>query len=151
VSIYQSQAQRPADRALTTQFQRTHALTNTQLLDVLCTRVMQESYALNFDYFSFHTRCMLLLKAVYDEFEEEVKEVDGVLDWGCAELPVVPHWLFKWMEDEVKRLGVVERLSKVMKGVVEKEGMREITALRSFLARGTERSGEAQMRSLEGP
>ena len=34
---------------------------------------------------------MLLLKAVYDEFEKEVKELDGELDWGSAELPVVPH------------------------------------------------------------
>jgi hypothetical protein len=115
-----------------------------QLLDVLRTRAMQESYALNFDYFSFHTRCMLLLKAAHGEFEKEVKEAFG-------ELPVVPHWLFKWMEDEGKRMGVMERLSKVMKGVVEKEGIREIVALRSFLAHGTERSDETQMRSLEGP
>jgi len=53
--------------------------------------------------------------------------------------------------DEKERVGVVETLSKVMKGVVEKEGMSEIVALRSLLARGTENSDEAQTRSLEGP
>jgi hypothetical protein len=52
---------------------------------------MQESYALNFHYFSYYTCCMLLLKAVHDEFEKEVKELDGELDWGSAELLVVPH------------------------------------------------------------
>ena len=42
-------------------------------------------------------------RQVDDEFEEEVKEEDGELDWGCGELPVLPHWLFEWMGEEGKR------------------------------------------------
>jgi hypothetical protein len=68
-------------QALTRQFEKTHALTNVQLLDLHCTRISQESYALNFDYFALHERCMVLLKALYEEFKQEIVERDGELDW----------------------------------------------------------------------
>ena len=80
---------------LTAQFQSTHALTNVQLLDALCQRISQESYTLNFDYVSFHSRCMLLLKAVYGEFKLEIKRAGREIDWGNAELPIVPHYIFR--------------------------------------------------------
>jgi hypothetical protein len=72
--------QSSSNGALTRQFQRTHALTNVELLDVLCTRISQESYALNFDYFKLHERCMVLLQAVYEEFKKEAVERDEELD-----------------------------------------------------------------------
>jgi hypothetical protein len=109
---------------------------------------MQESYTLNFDYFSFHTRCMLLLKAVYEEFEEEVKEECGALDWGSGELPVLPYWLFKWMGEETIKESILERLGRVMKGVVEEEGRKEIEALRSFLTKGRTRENGIEMGCL---
>jgi hypothetical protein len=119
---------------LTAQFQSTHALTNVQLLDALCQRISQESYTLNFDYFSFHSRCMLLLKAVYDEFKPEIKRAGREIDWGNAELPIVPHYIFQVMEeDEEKRVGVVERLRQAMEPTVIGEGCRELFALREFL------------------
>jgi hypothetical protein len=119
---------------LTAQLQSTHALTNVQLLDALCQRISQESYTLNFDYFSFHSHCMLLLKAVYDEFKLEIKRAGRGIDWGNAELPIVPHYVFQLMEeDEEKRVGVVERLRQVMEPTVIGEGCRELFALRGFL------------------
>jgi len=128
---------RVQDRALTNQFENTHSLTNIQLLDALCTRVSEESYALNFDYFSFHKRCTLLLKSVYDEFKDEVSGTGGAeLDWTVGELPVVPYWIFKMLEDEEKKAEVLERLSKVMKGIVVEEGSKEVFALREFLDGG---------------
>jgi hypothetical protein len=108
---------------------------------------MQESYTLNFDYFSFHTRCMLLLKSVYAEFEGEVNEEGDALDWGSGELPVLPYWLFKWMGYEERRGSVVERLGRVMCGV-EEEGRKEIEALRAFLARREMRADGNEMRRL---
>jgi hypothetical protein len=103
-----------SDRFLTTQFQKTHSLTRIQFLDALSTRISQESYTLNFDYFTFHTRCMRLLKAIYEDFEDEIKDLDGELDWGRGELPLVPHWLFAFLEDDKKRANTVERLRRVM-------------------------------------
>jgi hypothetical protein len=44
------------------------------------------------------------------------------LNWGEGELPVLPHWLFKWKGEEEKREDVVERLEGVMRGVVEEGG-----------------------------
>jgi hypothetical protein len=67
---------------------------------------------------------MLLLKAMYEDFEEEVKEEGSALDWGSGELPVLPYWLFKWMGEERRRESVVEMLGRVMKVVVEEEGRR---------------------------
>ena len=80
---------------LTAQLQSTHALTNVQLLDALGQRISQESYTLNFHYFSFHSCCMFLLKAVYDEFKLEIKRAGREIDWGNAELPIVPHYIFR--------------------------------------------------------
>lgn len=126
-------AQQDSSRTLTNQFQRTHALTNTQLLHALCTRVSREAYTLNFDYFSFHMRCMNLLKAVYEEFADEIKEVEGKLDWGKGELPLVPHYVFGWMQDESRRKSVCKRLRKAMDKIVREEGTRELTDLRGFI------------------
>ena len=125
-----------SSRVITAQFQNTHSLTSIQLLDTLCSRISQESYALAFDYFSFHTRCTLLLKSIYDEFEKEIVELDGELDWGSAEMPVVPHWLFKLMEDDGKRDDVVGRLAKCTKRTVEREGTKEVFAVREVLSGG---------------
>jgi hypothetical protein len=43
-------------------------------------------------------------------------------NWGEGELPVLPHWLFKWKGEEGRREDVVERLGGVMRGVVEEGG-----------------------------
>ena len=123
--------------ALTRQFQRTHALTNVQLLHVLCTRISQESYALNFDYFALHERCMMLLKAVYEEFKKEILERDDELDWGTGDLPVLPHWLFEMLQDEEMRGEVLGRLEKVMAPMIEEEGSHEVTGVREFVGGGT--------------
>jgi hypothetical protein len=124
----------PSDsERLTAQFQGTHAITNVQLRDALCKRISQESYTLNFDYFSFHSRCMLLLKAVYEEFKYEIKRVGREIDWGSAELPIVPCEFFLMMEDEGKRCGVVERLRRVMEPTFIGEGSRELFELKKFL------------------
>ena len=118
--------------SLTRQSQRTHTLPNIQLLHALGTRVSQESYTLNSDYLSFHIRCMLLLKAVYGEFENDIIATHTKLDWGCAELLVVPHWLFLWMEDETRRSDLVERLGQIMGPFIKEEGGAEIAALRQL-------------------
>lgn len=55
------------NQSLTAQFEATHTLTEVQLLDALADRISQERYTLNFDYFSFHVRCMHLLQTVYLE------------------------------------------------------------------------------------
>jgi hypothetical protein len=129
ITNYPSESER-----LTLQFQSTHALTNVQLLDALCQRISQESYTLNFDYFSFHSRCMLLLKAVYDEFKLEIKIAIREIDWGNAELPIVPHYIFQMIEeDEENRVGVVKRLRQVMEPTVIVKGCSELFALREFL------------------
>jgi len=129
-------AQSSSNRALTNQFQRTHTLTNVQLLDVLVTRISQESYALNFDYFSLHERCMLLLKAVYEEFKKEIMERDDELDWGRAELPVLPHWLFEMLQDDRIRGDTLLRLEKAMERFVKEEGSHEVLRVREFLGGG---------------
>lgn len=126
-------AQSSSNRALTNQFQKTHSLTNVQLLDVLATRISQESYALNFDYFSLHERCMLLLKAVYEEFKEEIVERDDELDWGRAELPVLPHWLFAMLQDDKIKSDTLLRLETAMERFVEEEGSHEVLRVREFL------------------
>jgi hypothetical protein len=125
-------AQSSSNRALTNQFERTHTLTNVQLLHVLVTRISQESYALNFDYFSLHERCMLLLKAVYEEFKKEVVERDDELDWGRAELPVLPHWLFEMLQDDKVKGGTLSRLEKAMEPFVKEEGDHEVLRVREF-------------------
>ena len=123
-----------SNRALTDQFQKTHMLTNIQLLDVLCSRVSQESYALNFDYFSFHTRCTLVLDTVAKEFEKEIEEMGGEkLDWRSGELPVAPHWLFKMMQDAKKKDDVLDRITGAIEKVIQEVGSREIFAVREFL------------------
>ncbi|RDL42300.1 uncharacterized protein BP5553_02279 [Venustampulla echinocandica] len=122
---------------LTAQFQTTHTLTNVQLLSALCTRVAQEGFALNFDYFSFHMRCMRVLKAIYDEFESEIVAAGGELDWGRAELPVVPHWIFIWMEgDDEKKALVLERLRSAMEPIVSSEGANQVKYLRDLFGPG---------------
>jgi len=134
-----------SDRSLTAQFQKTHALTNIQLLQALCTRTAQESYTLNFDYFSFHMRCLDLLKDIYHEFEEEVDELNGVkLECEYGELPVAPRWIFQMMEDEEKRKDVVARLATVVEEVVREEGSKEVITLKQFLD-----SRVAQQQKLE--
>lgn len=126
------------DRALTTQFEETRTLTKIQLLETLCARVSEESYALNFDYFSFHERCTLLLQGVYEEFKSEVVEISGQeLDGGSGELPCGAYWIFKLMEDAEKKDMVLERLGRVMEGVVREESGNVIADLREFL--GTDR------------
>jgi hypothetical protein len=37
----------------------------------------------------------VLLKAVYDEFKLEIKRAGREIDWGHAELPIVPHYIFR--------------------------------------------------------
>lgn len=76
---------------------------------------------------------MRLLKAIYEDFEGEIKDLDGELDWGRGELPLVPHWLFAFLEDDKKRAITVERLRRVMQPIVEAEGAVEISTLREFL------------------
>lgn len=124
-------------KALTAQFESTGTLTTTQLLSALCTRISQETYTLNFDYFSFHMRCMRLLQAVYTEFKPQVEEKYGELDWGSAELPVVPAYVFGALDDgyggtDGKMEWVVGKLGKSMEGIVREEGRKEILALREF-------------------
>jgi len=120
--------------ALMAQFESTGTLTTTQLLSALCTRISQETYTLNFDYFSFHMRCMHLLQAVYMEFKKEVDKKYGELDWGAAELPVVPAYVFGALKGgtDKKREEIVERLGKSMEGIVRGEGNKEVLALREF-------------------
>jgi hypothetical protein len=65
---------------------------------------------------------MHLLEAVNPEFSAEVREVGFELNKGDGELPVLPHWLFKWKGEEGRREDVVERSGGVMRGVVEEEG-----------------------------
>jgi hypothetical protein len=127
-----SRVEPESNHALTTQFQDTHALTEAQLLSALSTRVSQETYTLNFDYFTFHVRCMHLLQAVYSEFKPEIDAKYGMLDWGKAELPLVPAWVFGALEDEEQREKVGRRLRTTMEGIVREEGRREIVALREF-------------------
>lgn len=138
-------AQSSSNRALTNQFQKTHTLTNVQLLEVLCTRISQESYALNFDYFSLHERCMFLLKAVYEEFKKEIVEKDDELDWGRAELPVLPHWLFEILQDEGIENNVLERLEKVMAPMVSEQGSHEVSRVREFLGAGKGQDGRGML------
>jgi hypothetical protein len=131
-------AQNSSNKALANQFQETHALTNIQLLDVLCTRISQESYALNFDYFALHERCMLLLKAAYEEFKKEIVQKDDELHWESGEMPVVPHWLFEMLQDESIRGNVVERLENVMAPMVREQGSHEVLQVREFLGAKSE-------------
>lgn len=134
VTIFRPAAEHLSSRALTTQFQATGTLTNIELLEALCTRLTQEANALNFDYFSFHITCMRMLKAVYEEFEKEILAADAALDWGKGELPVVPYWLFRWMEeDEEKKEDIAERMEKAMEPIIKKEGTAELRALQKFL------------------
>lgn len=138
-------AQSSSSRALTSQFQKTRTLTNVQLVDVLVTRISQESYALNFDYFSLHERCMLLLKAVYEEFKKEIIERDDELDWGRAELPVLPHWLFEMLQDDKMKGDVLLRLEKAMEPIVKEQGSHEILRVREFLGGGMVESNGRRM------
>jgi len=65
---------------------------------------------------------MHLLEAMNSEFSAEVREVGFELNRGEGELPVLPHWLFKWKGEEGKREDVVERLGGVMRGLLRREG-----------------------------
>ena len=107
----------------------------------MCSRVSEESYALNFDYFSFHKRCTRVLQAVCDEFRKEVKQVvesmgADDLDAEAGELPIVPYVVFELLLNEERRGEAIERLSKAMAGMVKEGGGREVLALREFLGSG---------------
>ncbi|RDW69980.1 hypothetical protein BP5796_08377 [Coleophoma crateriformis] len=128
------------DETLVHQYQNTGRLTMIQLLNTLCTRVARESYTLNFNYFSFQERCLLLLKAVSEEFASEIKtfpDFEEGLFWDRGELPCVPYFLFRLMEDNSKKSNIVERLGKVMKNVVEEEGDWEVAAVKKLFDRET--------------
>ncbi|TVY68961.1 hypothetical protein LSUE1_G008498 [Lachnellula suecica] len=148
-----SRLEQDSNKELTNQFQGTHALMPTQLLSALATRVSQENYALNFDYFSFHVRCMHILQSVYKEFKVEIDAEHGELDWGKGELPVVPAWIFGALERAYgsassEREEIAQRLGTAMQGIVNEEGGREINALKNFW--GDEKQGLLE-RGLETP
>jgi hypothetical protein len=52
------------------------------------------------------------------------------------------------MGEETIKESIVERLGRVMKGVVEEEGRKEIEALRSFLTKGRTRENGVEMGCL---
>ncbi|CAG8972647.1 hypothetical protein HYALB_00011386 [Hymenoscyphus albidus] len=108
-------------------------LTETQLLSALCTRLQQEAYTLNFDYFTFHIRCMRFLKALYEEFRVEIIEEDGELIERRGELNMVVHRIFTWLMDQEKAENVKERLRGVLEMFVEREGRAEIDSLKEYM------------------
>lgn len=77
---------------------------------------------------------MLLLRAVYAEFKTEVDEVEGELDWTNGELPIVPHYLFEWLQDEEKKEGIVKRLRRAMEQIVREYGMESLMEVRGVVA-----------------
>jgi len=127
--------------SLTKQFQKSRALTSTQLLDALWARTSQERATLAFDYFSMHHRCTRLLREVNAEFGKEIEEINGGgLDESEGDLPMLPYVVFKMMEDEGKwgsRSEIAERLGKAMRKIVEEEGDHEILAVRSVMLGNT--------------
>ncbi|CAG8955426.1 hypothetical protein HYFRA_00010291 [Hymenoscyphus fraxineus] len=126
-------AREVSTKDLTTQFENHQMLTETQLLSALCTRLQQEAYTLNFDYFTFHIRCMRFLKAVYEEFRVEIIEEDGELIEGRGELNMVVHRIFTWLMDQEKVENVKERLRGVLEMFVEREGRAEIDSLKEYM------------------
>ena len=79
---------------------------------------------------------MLLLKAVYEEFKKEIIERDDELDWGRAELPILPHWLFEMLQDDKMKGDVLLRLEKTMEPIVKEQGSHEVLRVREFLGGG---------------
>jgi hypothetical protein len=153
VTLYSRAPEHLTSRALTAQFQQTGTLTNLELLEALGTRLKQEAYALNFDYFSFHTTCMSMLKAVYGEFEKDITAANTALNWSYGEMPVVPYWLFKWMEDDEKKVEITERLQKVMAPLIKQGGITELRALQQFLGghSATKWQDDDELPALEAP
>ncbi|KAH8586168.1 hypothetical protein B0O99DRAFT_83821 [Bisporella sp. PMI_857] len=126
--------QNASQKELTRQFEETRTLTNIQLLDTLSTLVSQEAYALNFDYFSFHIRCTLILKAIYAEFAPEIDAMgEEALDWRNGELSLIPHYVFQLLHDEQKKDDAFVKLSGAMERILKDEGNREIIAVREFV------------------
>jgi len=84
-------AQISSDKAITSQFQKTHTLTYIQLLDALCSSIYQESYTVQLGYITFSTRCNFFLISIYKESREEIIELDDELFWQRAMMHIVPY------------------------------------------------------------
>lgn len=58
----------------------------------------------------------------------------SALGWERGEGLVIPHNLFILMEHMMKRADIVEPLARFMRKIVEEEGAKEISAVKSALA-----------------
>lgn len=123
------------------QFDKSHALTPIQTLDILSSSIEHESVLLAFNYFSMHARCTRLLRALYEEFESNIIAMVGSIDEKEGELPLLVRYVFMMIQGESEGLvemgwpRAVERVGKVMRGFVEGEGDKETLAIRAGLVR----------------
>ena len=77
------------------QWAKSHKLTVLQLLEALRYAMTSEKYALRFDYYSFHLRCLDLLRAVRTELDEKLRQYfgDDYLE-NDTQLPFVVGYIF---------------------------------------------------------
>jgi hypothetical protein len=142
-----TQKQGSKDKGLAKKFVKYHRLTTLQLLKALESCIVQESFALNVDYFSLHMRSFGLLRTLAKDLDATfIKYFGPAYIERESELPFLVGYIFQVVAGSSKaadflmpKLGAEEKgsrilidASKVIADFIEREGHVEVDKVKKI-------------------
>lgn len=135
VQIEQDRSAFFSSRGIADQVSRTQAIMPLQILDSLCQRIHAEEFLLYFNYFSFHQRCTLILRALRDRLDKEIIPVYPPIDVTEDDLPQLPGLIFsKMIHHKEERKDLAGKIAEVMSDVIGENGNEQIMSLMKILS-----------------